>query len=331
MIEFLVPLLVTYISVADGQSYGNVTYDELRLVKEFHLIPHFDSNFKSCSKKFDLDPNAINNEYAESVIVLPIVITSVIFLGFCIFELSLCCRLCCKCCTCLESGGEPSRNSITTISAWTYKIANSRDDLKIIFFVFIGLTFWTVSFVIWAFVYIMFGNDKSIDATNNLQDTTSSLENSGNILANYGQAVYNLSTLAIPSCSEAAIVQSSSLIYLDYVDDYNTIIDPIPGDLNNLEDFLHDWGEKTAESVVWNAYAVYLLLLAFMLVAYWFKNKGLARVALGCTIAVSHITLVLFCLLMIALVGYAICVFVNVLYSLCLSDHSVVCVADGVG
>ena len=288
-----------------AQSYGNASYSELQIVKAFHLIPHLNSDYSQSSKQFDIDTSDINNEYAESVIVLPITITVALFIALCIFELALCFRVCCKCCTCMDDG--PARNSMGSVARWTANIAHSRDNLSIFCALFGLLTAVCCSGVVWAAFFVMDGNDNSIDATHSLQQTTGSLETSGDNLEYYGYVVYNLSTLAIPSCPQAEVVQESTVTYLNYVEEYNDLIGPIPHELNTLEDFLKKWGEDTAESVIWNSYGIYLLLLVIMSIAFACKSKTTARVALGLGLVIEHLTLVLFCIMMIVLVS-ALCV-----------------------
>jgi hypothetical protein len=285
----------------ESQSYGNMTYTPLGIIKKVHNLPHLNSNFERTNNNFNIDPNDLQNEYFESLLVLPIIFTSLIFIAFSIFGLALCCRVCCPCCRCVDSG--PLRTSIHSMALWTEKVTNSRVSLIRAFWSFVCLSFLACQGIIAAGIFFLMGSSRGIDSANNLYDIAIVLKDSGEDLEVSGEIILNLTARAIPTCPEASYVQNYADDFDQYVTDYQDIIDPIPNDLNHLEDFLHTYGIEVASIAVWSTYSIVSLCLIAIVVTYLFKNKVAMKVSIASTNIILHALLFGWCLCMISMVG----------------------------
>eukprot|EP00602_Paraphysomonas_sp_CaronLab_P000092 CAMPEP_0185029090 /NCGR_PEP_ID=MMETSP1103-20130426/15190_1 /TAXON_ID=36769 /ORGANISM="Paraphysomonas bandaiensis, Strain Caron Lab Isolate" /LENGTH=504 /DNA_ID=CAMNT_0027563707 /DNA_START=1 /DNA_END=1512 /DNA_ORIENTATION=- len=297
--SFALPLL------AAAQSYGNITYDPLTIVRGVHNVPHLDRNLQPSSKDFDIDLDISGNTYEESVLVLPILFTCILFLGFTMFELCLCCRMCCKTCRCLEDQGAPLRNTITTLSKWNAAVASSRGSLIRQFFAFAILTLIACQGMLWCSHYYVQGASRSVDAVDALKDTSVNLENSGDYLENSGDIIISLVTDSLPSCPEASDILEYTDDYEQYIEDYNDIIEPIPGDLDDLEAFMRKYGVVYVRRAVWFVYGAFLAFVVAFLCVYTTKSKTLMRIIIAVGLILLHVLLILWCLFAITMIVLA--------------------------
>jgi hypothetical protein len=299
---FLSVLLTLSLRYGESQSYGNVTYYPRGIVKNVHNLPHINKNFERTNNNFDIDPDDLQNEYAESVIVLPIIFTCIILIGFTIFELALCCRLCCPCCRCIDNG--PTRTSIHSMALWTEKVTNSRVSLIRAFWIFALLAFLAGQGIIAASVFFINGSQDGINSANDLYDIALSLKDSGEDLEDSGEIILNLTARAIPTCPEASYVQTYADDFDEYVSDYQSIIDPIPNDLNHLEEFLHTYGVQVASIGVWSTFSAIQLCLVLLVGTYLYKSKAVMKVAIAWTAVILHILVIGWCLCLITMVSH---------------------------
>jgi hypothetical protein len=150
------------------------------------------------------------------------------------------------------------------------------------------------------------GSDNAIQATSDLKDVSISLENSGLALNSQGDLVLNLTILAIPTCPAASDVETYALEFDTYINEYLDVIEPIPGDLQDLEDFLEEWtsdSDADVEGYVFNVYLLFIVMTLPVLVSFCVKSKWSMRGSLCCGLFFIHLLLVAFCLYFIALVG----------------------------
>ena len=283
---FLWPTLVT------SQTYGNMTYDKLDFLLKFH------------DEDFDVDTSDLNNDYIKSVLTLPIVITVLLFLGILIFEFSWVCRCCCKCLRCMVSDA-PSRDTITSVTEWTDKVSKSKTFLTRSFYCLLLICCLFSQGIIWSMQHFKDGSDTAIQATGDLKDVAISLEDNGLALDAQGSMILNLTQLAIPTCSQAEVVEGYAEDFETYIADYLDVIGPLPDNLQDLEDFLNDWteGDADASGYVFNVYALFLLMTLPLLVSFCCKSKWSMRCSLCCGLCYIHVLLVFFCLYFIALVS----------------------------
>lgn len=292
-------------TLVQSQSYGNMTYNKLSYLMTFH------------SEDFDVDTSDPQNDYMKSVLFLPILITALLFFGMVVFLMSLLFRCCCKCMQCMSHGEEPSRDTITTVTAWTTKVSKSKGCLTKSFYFLIILCFILAQGIIWSMQNFKEGSDNAIEATSDLKDVTISLENSGLDLEMQGDLVLNLTRNAIPSCPEAAVVESYASDFDNYINDYLDIVGPLPDNLQDLEDFLNDWtaGDADASGYVFSVYLLFVLMTLPIIIAFCVKSKWCMRGSICCGLFFIHILLVAFCLYFIALVrAFVACIYVYDVY-----------------
>ena len=295
-------LLLSYLSLISSQTYGNLTYNVLGIVKTIHSFPHINSKFQKISNHFNIDRNDLNNEYSQSVLTLPILFTCLLFVSFTIFELSLCCRVCCTCCRCLDS--EPIRASINSMALWTEKVTKSKVSLIRSFWIFVLFSLIACQGIIFSGIYLINGFQHSIDSANNLYDLSINLEDSGYNLDTSGNIALNLVTQSIPTCPEAKFVQPYANDFNTYVTDYLNIIQPIPNDLTTMKDFLKKYGKHIASIAIWVTYAAVLTSILFIIFSYLSKNRIAVKVSIGWGTLIIHCILVFWCIFFIALVFF---------------------------
>lgn len=293
-------LILILLPFTTSQSYGNITYNRLGIVESIHQLPRYDQNFHRSSNTFNIDTNDLHNEYTESVIVVPILLTCLIFVAFTLFELALCCRYCCACCSCIQH--RPDRESIGSMAIWTEKVTNSKVSLIRGFWILVFLSLIACQGDIPAAIFLMAGSQKGINSVDNLYDVAVELKNSGEYLENSGDTILDLTASAIPSCPEASYVQTYADDFETYVTDYQDIINPIPNDLNTLEDFIHAYAVKVVTISIWSTYAVVLVTLLVIVLSYRSRSRILVKVSIGWGTIVLHTLLVVWCLSMIAMV-----------------------------
>jgi hypothetical protein len=294
-------VLFSLIPMASGQSYGNITYHALGIVKSIHLLPRFNQQFYRSSNDFDIDTSDLQNEYTESVIMLPIVLASLIFIAFTLFELALCCRYCCPCCRCVETS--PERSSIHSMAIWTNKVTSSRLSLVRAFWVFAFLAFLACQGIIAGAIFIFSGSHRGIESADDLYHIAIGLKHSGEYLENSGDLILNLTAKAIPTCPEASFVQDYADDFDVYVSEYQDIINPIPNDLNKMEDFLHTYGLQIVSISIWVTYSCVMMTLLAIVITYRTRNRSAVKVSIGWGAVILHVLLVGWCLCMITMVS----------------------------
>jgi hypothetical protein len=297
-------LLTSFLPVATSQSYGNNTYHAISIVKSIHLLPRFTQQFHRTSNDFDIDTSDFQNEYTESVIMLPIVLASLIFIAFTLFELALCCRYCCPCCRCVES--EPERSSIHSMAIWTNKVTTSRVSLVRAFWVFVILSFLACQGIIVGGIFILTGSHRGMESADDLYDIAMGLKHSGFDLENSGETILNLTAKAIPTCPEASYVQDYADDFDVYVSEYQDIINPIPNDLNTLEDFLDTYGVDVVSISIWSTYSCVMLTLLAIVITYRSRNRYAVKVSIGWGAIILHTLLAGWCLCMITMVSLTV-------------------------
>lgn len=294
-------LLASFVSVTRSQSYGNVTYHALGIVKSIHLLPRFNQQLQRTSNNFNIDTSDFQNEYTESVIMLPIVLTALIFIAFTLFELALCCRYCFSCCRCVES--EPERSSIHSMAIWTNKVTTSRVALVRAFWVFVSLSFLACQGFIAGAIFVFSGSHRGMESADDLYDIAIRLKDSGLYLENSGEIILNLTAEAIPTCPEASYVQDYADDFDVYVSEYQDIINPIPNDVDTLNDFLDNYGDYVVSIAVWSTYSCVMLTLLAIVITYSSRNRLAVKVSIGWSAIVLHILLTVWCLCMITMVS----------------------------
>lgn len=298
--KYLIIILFSYFSLIISQSYGNLTYSVLGIVKSIHKLPHLDSNLKEISNNFNIERNQLHNDYTESVIVFPILLTCLLFISFSLFELSLCCRVCFSCCRCLDT--IPIRDSINSMALWTEKVTKSRISLVRGFWCFAFLSLLACQGIIFSGIFLINGSNRGIDSANNLYDIAIDLEDSGENLDTSGNLVLDLTAQAVPTCPEANYVQNYADDFSTYVADYMSIIQPIPNDLNKMEDFLKEYGLSVASISIWATYSGVFVSIIFIILAYLSRNKLAVKISIGWGAIILHCILVFWCIFMIAMV-----------------------------
>jgi hypothetical protein len=260
-------LFSSYQVLTRAQSYGNATYDQLSVVSQFH------------TRDFDIDTEVIMNDYMEEIITIPYLAALGFFFAILIFEISLCCRWCCDCCRCIKQL-DSTRESLNSFTSWAKSIKNSRNRLSYCFFFLIVLNIICCSGFVICRGFFVKGSDKLLDSADVLYDITIELEDSGDDLEYLGETVINATILAIPTCSEADVILNYTDVFLDSVTEYNDIIDPIPGNLDDLRNFSED-GSDNIEGGLWSLVALYMAVCGFNIVSYTLKKRIMMRVSLG--------------------------------------------------
>lgn len=297
---FFFLIFFNYFNFLISQSYNNLTYEVLDIVKTIHSFPHINSNFQKESNHFNIEINNLKNNYTESVVFLPILLTCLFFISFLLFQLSLCCRVCLPCCRCINN--EPLRTSINSMALWTEKVTKSRISLTRAFWVFVFLTLIACQGIIFTGIYLIKGGQQGIDSANNLYDIATDLQDSGENLDTSGNIVLDLASQSIPTCPQASYVQSYADDFNTYVSDYMDIIDPIPNDLNKMEDFLKTYGLSVATISVWSTYAAVIVSVVFIVIAYLSKNRVAVKFSIAWGLIIIHCILIFWCIFMIATV-----------------------------
>ena len=285
LVTFFLPALVSC------QSYGNMTYNKLSYLMTFH------------DEDFDVDTSNLHNDYIESVITVPIITTIVLFLIFLIFELSLMFRCCCQCLRCMNHGKRPDDESSAAMFEWKEGVNKSKSFLTRSFYTSMVLCFIVTGGIIWSMQHFQKGTDNAIDATVELKDVAISLEDSGNALDIQGSQVLHLTQEAIPTCPEATAVETYAEEFEQYIAEYLDIVEPLPSNLEDLEDFLNEWSVGDVESgYVFGVYILFVVLTIPLLIAFCLKSKCCMKISLCCGLFFIHILLIAFCLYFIALV-----------------------------
>lgn len=269
-----------------------MTYNKLSYLMTFH------------DEEFDVDTSDPQNDYIKSVLILPIIVTVILFLGMLIFQLALLFRCCCKCMRCMSHGDLPNRESVGSVTLWTEQVTKKKVNLTRSFYFLIVLCCILTQGIIWSMQHFSEGSDNAIQATSDLKDISISLENSGIALDTQGDLILNLTVLATPSCPEASAVQSYAEDFETYVDAYMDVIGPIPDNLQDMEDFLNDWAvaDASVTGYVFNVYLLFIAMTLPMLISFIIKSKCVMRGSLCCGLIYIHGLLVMFCLYFIALV-----------------------------
>jgi hypothetical protein len=139
--------------------------------------------------------------------------------------------------------------------------------------------------------YFVDGSDKMLDAADVLYDMTRDLEDSGDDMFYLGESVRNNTLLAIPTCPEAEVILDYTDVYLDSVNEYNDIIDPIPGDINDVRGFADD-GSQNIQQGLWSLVSVFTLICIFNVLSFSLRKRLMMRIALGIGLVLIHCTLI---------------------------------------
>jgi hypothetical protein len=279
MSRSLTPLLLSCILLAPAtaQTYGNATYNRLSIVTQFH------------TREFSIDTTTVMNEYMKGIIRIPYYIGIGFFLLLLIFEVSLCCRWCCDWCRCIQQSDD-SRESILAFFSWAKAIKSSRNRLRFWFFLSISLCLICCAGFLVCREYFIMGSDQMLESNAVMYGITRDLENSGNTLLYLGNSIVNGTVLALQSCPEAVGIFNYTDIYLDSVDEYNQIIDPIPGDLTDQRQFAEDGSNRIQKGLL-TLFFLFLEICILNVVAFCWRKRLLMRLALGIGLIVIHATL----------------------------------------
>ena len=254
-----------WITLSNAQTYGNATYNRLRIVKQYH------------TREFDVDTGHVVNEYMEEIAVIPYLGGVALFLAIVIFQIALCARWCCNCCRCID---EVDNSSLARFTKWADNVKNSRIRLKGCFFFFVTATIVFCSGFMIVRAYFAKASDILLDATDYLYDLTIDLEDSGDDLIYLGDSVFNTTLLAVPTCPESTLILNYTDTYLNYVNDYNDIIDPIPGNIDDLKQFA-EVGADQVDGSLWSLTTIYFVVCCVNIVAYCLRKRVMMRFSLG--------------------------------------------------
>ena len=275
-----------------SQNYGNATYNRLPLVSQFH------------TEDFDVDTGNLVNSYMEEIITIPYTVGFWFFIMLVVFQISLCCRWCCDCCRCIKQSGT-SRESLESFTKWARSIKNSRTRLIGSFFFLVTACFIFIPGFLVCRAYFAKGADEVLDASDVLYDLTIQLEDSGDDLVYLGDVVINTTLLAIPTCPEADIILNHTDSYLNSVADYNDIIDPIPGNLNDLRKFADD-GTNRIDGGLWTLVSIYSLVCLINVISFCLRKRVMMRVSLGLGLFLLYCTLAIWIATTVMLVSACI-------------------------
>lgn len=262
--------------LTQAQNYGNATYDRLSLVGQFH------------TRDFNLDTGNIFNSYMDGIIRIPTTVGFWFFILLLIFEISLCCRWCCNCCRCIKQL-DSSRDSVEVFTKWARSIKNSRSRLIGSFFFLVACCFvFPFGFLVCR-AYFAKGTDDVLDASDVLYDLTIQLEDSGDDLVYLGDAIINTTLLAIPTCPEADIILNHTDVYVTSVADYNDIIDPIPGNINDLRKFSDD-ATNNIDGGLWSLVTIFMMVCFINILSFCLRKRVMMRFSLALGLFLIHCT-----------------------------------------
>jgi hypothetical protein len=158
------------------------------------------------------------------------------------------------------------------------------------FFIFVGMCAISCSGFLFCRSVFIKGGEKMLDSADVLYDLTIELEDSGDDLMHSGILVINATLLAIPTCPDATVIFNYTEIYLDSVAEYNDIIDPIPGNINDLRQFSEN-GNENIQIGIWLLWCIFITVCFFNILAFCLRKRVMMRVTLGLGIVLLYGTL----------------------------------------
>lgn len=265
-------------------SYANATYDPTYLVHQVHNLPHLDGGLHPVSNEFNISADSTWNGYTQSLFTLPYIIFSVIFLSLIFFQLCLCCRCCFKQCSC-----GPGFDVESIMERYKLrKYFGSITYLKRGFVIFAILALISDQFLIYGNDYLSTGFREGGDSFSFFTNTVQELDDNGNAMLIQGGFVTSdvnaaVSTMTCPLASQAiTYIQQFNAS----VDDYLSIIDPLPGKINTVQNDYDNWINIINNIILWSFYSCLMVSIVPFVVGYRLQSKFILQFAIFWAISI---------------------------------------------
>jgi hypothetical protein len=257
----------------------NDTYNPIPIVKQMHNILHLSGKLQPVSNDFNITFGSQVNQYTLSLIPIPAICGTLGLLAIFILQVSLCARVCCDCCRCLPQFTTEETGKIIPKISKRYRCG-------IILFIILGIL------TIVAAQILIIGKVDLTDGVNNSDNTLTYVQDIFNLLNNYGTDlttyVADLNTdftysYDVNNCQAASTLDSYIDEYSGYIDDYTSVVKPVPGQLNGLQDKVQLWGIKYQNYTVWALYLLIMIGVVLYGFGFWRKSQLLMRISIGMT------------------------------------------------
>jgi hypothetical protein len=280
--------------VADPSSYA---YSPSPLVKFVHSKPHLDSSFNVVNSTFALSiegsSSPQNDPYLESITTLPATIGGVCFLFILGFIVSLLGRCCCKSCSCAPDESEAG-NTKEELLQWTAKYVKRREKYKSCYIYAFILVLLAVNIMHYGNVLLTDAAQGTSDGLTFFRDSFQMLSNEGVNLYDYGTTVEEGLMLADDDgCYDYSLVKPYMDSYFQAVSDYQSVVDPIPPEMDDLNDTLELYGITYKNLSIYVLYGVVMFVLLIYIIAYCMKVRAVMGCAsvLSCAVVVAILLL----------------------------------------
>jgi hypothetical protein len=260
-----------------------------------HNIPHIafvGHTLKHLSNDFGIYDGDYWNTYTRSLLGIPVMIMGLGGLALFILSLSLCLRICCKCCRCVptEIEDEDMGGRKRLLSA----DVNKSSKLQWVIIFFAGLAICVDQVVIWGNRDLTVALNTVDNAMGFLDNSFQSLNTDGNNLEVLGAYLYgNASEASVNGCPLAGTYLDEINSFNEDVSEFVGYVEPLPGYLNQAQDSIHAYAIDDKNYSVWVLYSVAFVTAVLFIVGLYFKSK----VTLQLTIALAIFDIIVLILL----------------------------------
>lgn len=259
----------------------NLTYPEYSpsaLVHQTHAIPHIYQG-KHVSHTFNLTSetnwnNIYQNEYLLSVTTVPASIFYFLFLVMLLFFVVMCCRCCVKWCTCAPNYDV---EHITDPAVMKHYF-NSVNSLSRLFVIVVVVVVIADQLIFLGSHHLDRGYNMGQDALNFFYNIFDELATLGTSLEQDGVDIANSADIAAATtCPQAASMDSYIDTYNYDISNYMDLVNPMTSKVNDYHDILEDYAFKTKNLVLYNYYAVVMLLVLCFSLAVYYQSRWSLR------------------------------------------------------
>lgn len=294
---FNLSLLACVFSVSNG---NNTSSQPSNLVEYVHNFPHMDFELHPVSNNFDV---YIDNQwtiYTQSVITFPLSCLAFIIIGVVALQICILMRYVNPHFQCVPEKREKHLYMALHQENGMNRIVHSRSRTLKYFLCFLVLFFSIIQVFLVGIFLVGFGAEKVISSIKNIDDTFSGLIINGNNLDFSTTTLDTSLNSAVPTCPEADNIRFDVDIAVleSCTRSYQYIVDPIPDQVNECRDLIHEYGIAKTSNIGFATYGTVILLILLYVMALLYARiplamKSMIGVSELCIIALGAINLCL--------------------------------------
>ncbi len=149
---------------------------------------------------------------------------------------------------------------------------------------------------------VIFGSNdlvKGVETSDNALDYVENLFNGlvtyGDTLETDGTQLDTLYNQAYDSgCQDAQDLIDEMPLYFEYIGEYQSFVDPVPGECSTVSDELHKYGTQYKNSSMWSLYGTVLLGVALYTAGLFFRSTLVLQLSVG-FVQLLSLTLFILC------------------------------------